>query len=343
MRVLSSICSLFGLLALTSSATAQDFQFQIVQGASNYTWSGTTSLGPLLGNPNNTFQLNGTMLLDLDSGGNPVGGGEWISSDALVVPDLSGRIPNPLPFLPDLAVIDVVGMRFSMASNPFAVTGTGAFSTTSTLTITSGILTVTPITGSPTVTDLTGTQGPPSATTGTITEAGGLLTLNSPMNTSFTFTDPASGISATLNLVGTLKARFSCPSVNTYCVASPNSVGAGAQISTTGSTSITNNDLGLVVTQAPAGKPGLFFFGPNQIQFPFGDGFRCVGGSIKRMGVVISSGAGVFQKTLNQTSLPGGATIDAGQTVNFQCWYRDPSFGTAGFNLSNAASVFFCP
>ena len=35
--------------------------------------------------------------------------------------------------------------------------------------------------------------------------------------------------------------------------------------------------------------------------------------------------------------------IDAGETWNFQFWYRDPSAGGAGFNFTDALSITFCP
>jgi hypothetical protein len=328
---------------LAGSSAAQDFQFTVVQASSNYTWSGTTSLGPLVGNPSNAFQLQGTVELDLDSGGNPVGSGQWVSSDTLVVPDLSGKIPNPIPLLPPLATIDVAGMRFSITSSPFAVSGVGAFSTTSVLTVTAGILTVTPLVGSQTVTDLTGTLGPPSATTGTITMSSGTMTFVSPMSTNFMFTDPTSGISATINLVGTMTATYACLAPANYCPVTPNSAGPGAVISTTGSTSMTANSFGLVASGCPANKPGLFFVGPQQALIPLGDGTRCITGPLKRFGVIFSSGAGVYSMGVDFNTLPGGLVISPGESVNFQCWYRDVAAGLSGFNLSDGSNVVFCP
>ncbi len=35
--------------------------------------------------------------------------------------------------------------------------------------------------------------------------------------------------------------------------------------------------------------------------------------------------------------------ITVGSTWSFQFWYRDPGFGGAGFNLSNALEATFCP
>lgn len=328
---------------LTQTATAQTFQFTIDQGNSNYTWSGTTSLGPLNGNPSNAFQLQGTAELDLNSGGNPVGSGKWVSSDALVVPDLSGVVPNPIPGFPALATIDVAGMRFSITSNNFAVTGAGAFVTSSVLTVSAGTLTVTPLVGSSTVTDLTGTQGPPSATSGTIQLVGNQMIFTSPMSTQFDFTDPTSGVSATINLVGNMRATYDCQPAANYCTAAPNSVGPGSVIAATGSTSMAANTFGLVAPNCPANKPGLFFTGPTQHSLPLGNGFLCMTGSIQRFGVVFSDGGGTYTQAVDFNNLPGTLAISPGDSVNFQCWYRDIAAGGAGFNLSDATHVVFCP
>lgn len=332
-----------GMLAFAGSAQAQDFPFVVDQSNSNYTWSGTTSLGPLNGNPSNSFQVQGTMTFSLDSGGSPVGSGQWLAADLLVVPDLSGVVPNPIPLFPPLATIDVAGMRFSISSDPFTVDGSGNFNTTSILEVIAGTLTVTPLVGSPTVSDLTGTLGPASATSGNVVRNGNDMDMLSPMNTQFDFTDPTSGVSATITLVGNLTASYNCAGPANYCPVTPNSAGSGAVIGTTGSSWISDNSFGLTAVGAPANKPGIFFVGPNQVSLPLGDGTRCVGGAIKRLGVRISDGSGVFTQALDFNNLPNGTVIDPGKTQNFQCWFRDVDAGGTGFNLSDGTSVVFCP
>jgi hypothetical protein len=344
MKALHSLMAGAALVATSTLASAQSFQFQINPALSNYTWSGTTSLGTMQGNPSNAFSLSGPIEINLQSGGNPVGGGQWLSSNAMVMPDLSAIIPNALIFLPPLAVIDITNLSFTMSSTPFTCDAMGAFATTSTLTMLTGTLTVTPLVGAQTVTNLAGTPGPPSATTGLITAAGGVINLNSPMNAAFQFVDPSSGITANMTLLGTLAANYTCPAVTSYCSTTPNSAGAGAITTTTGSTSISANDLVLRSDFAPVNKPGIFYYGPNQISAPFGNGLRCVGGGslgVRRLPPTNSGAAGVFVTAFNHATAPG--TIFAGQTWNFQCWYRDPAAGGANFNLSDAVSVTFCP
>jgi hypothetical protein len=207
-----------------------------------------------------------------------------------------------------------------------------------------GTLTVTPLAGAQTITDLAGTPGPPTLTSGTLTSSGGVLSLSSPQNTNFQFTDPTSGISADLSLSGTLAGSFTCPPVSNYCSTSPNSVGAGVIATATGSTSISANDLVLIGNGGPSNFFGIFFYGGAQIAAPFGEGLRCVGagsGPLYRLPPVNSGSAGVFTTALNHGSL--AAPISPGETWNFQCWYRDPQGGPSGFNLSDGLEVFFCP
>jgi hypothetical protein len=131
-------------------------------------------------------------------------------------------------------------------------------------------------------------------------------------------------------------------SATNYCTTSPNSAGAGAVITTSGTSSISANDLVLEVSRAPAGQFGLFFFGDQQQSTPLGDGTLCVGGAFQRFPVVAVDGVGTASFAPDLANLPGGVTLSPGDTQNFQFWYRDTGFGNAEFNLSDAVSVVFC-
>ncbi|MCH2106021.1 MAG: aryl-sulfate sulfotransferase [Planctomycetes bacterium] len=135
-----------------------------------------------------------------------------------------------------------------------------------------------------------------------------------------------------------------CDSPTVYCQAGPNSNGAGAMIGYSGTNSVSANDLVLEILSAAVNKPGIFYYGPNQIQAPFGDGYRCVGGAVKRLPVVFtdSFGDASFAIDLTSATLPTG-TIAEGDIWNFQFWYRDPPGTLSTFNLSDALSVPFCP
>lgn len=132
-----------------------------------------------------------------------------------------------------------------------------------------------------------------------------------------------------------------------YCPTSPNSLGAGALIDASGSSSVAVNDFRLTVLGAAATQFGLFFYGPNQTQQPFGNGFRCVGGGTFRLlPAILTDPSGAAQRTLDFTAPPastGPGAILPGSQWNFQFWYRDPLAGGATFNLSNALTVFFQP
>lgn len=134
-----------------------------------------------------------------------------------------------------------------------------------------------------------------------------------------------------------------CGSASSYCTAAPNSTGFGALIGQTGSLSVAANTFTLTCVQLPPNSSHLFYFGPNQISTPFGNGFRCVGGSVTRLNPpVVASSAGTTSRFVDFTTGAAAGVITAGSTWNFQCWYRNPLAGGAGFNLSDGLSVTFC-
>ncbi len=145
---------------------------------------------------------------------------------------------------------------------------------------------------------------------------------------------------------GTLQLR-PCPSPSRYCTGAPNSFGPGAIIHLTGSISVSANDAALHASEVPPNQFGLFYYGPNQIQLPWGDGYRCAGGGIHRLGTVSSDFTGYASDQIDYTLPPmnaGGGKVVAGSSWNFQYWYRDPGGpGGTGFNASDALAVTFCP
>jgi len=131
------------------------------------------------------------------------------------------------------------------------------------------------------------------------------------------------------------------PIGNNYCVGATNSAGLSGRIAAMGSPFVADNNFTLVTRDAPPNKPGIFFYGPNQIQAPFGSGFRCVGGSTQRIQPPISTDAsGVACRPLDLNSGPAlnDITNAAPVILNFQYWHRD-SMGTT--NLTDAVEVRF--
>jgi subtilisin family serine protease len=134
-----------------------------------------------------------------------------------------------------------------------------------------------------------------------------------------------------------------CGSPTNFCSTAPNSVGPGAVMNWSGTQSISSNDLVLIASGAPPSTSGLMFFGTNAIQVPFGNGFRCVGGTVVRMPVITSNGFGDAVQPVDLMHLPQGKVVAPGDQRLFQFWYRNPAGGGAGFNLSDGLSVVFCP
>jgi len=130
-----------------------------------------------------------------------------------------------------------------------------------------------------------------------------------------------------------------------YCVAAPNSASPdGAPIDHAGSFSLAANDLVLTVSGVPTNHFGLFFAAKNQIQVPFGDGFRCAGGGLTRLGLIDSGpdGAGSLALDLSNPAEPESA-FTAGSRWAFQFWFRDIPAGLSGFNLSDGIVATFSP
>lgn len=122
------------------------------------------------------------------------------------------------------------------------------------------------------------------------------------------------------------------------------SVLSGAYLDASGSASVAADDLVLVASSLPATTPTLFFQGTTQVNggagSVFGDGLRCVGGTITRLGIrTASAGVAAIGPGL---AAHGGWT--AGQTLDFQAWYRNVVGPCgSGYNLSNARAITFEP
>jgi hypothetical protein len=112
-----------------------------------------------------------------------------------------------------------------------------------------------------------------------------------------------------------------------------------------GSASVSADDLRLHARHLVGGQPALAFAGANTLGggdgISFGDGLRCVGGRIVRLGTSTpnSSGAAEYGPGIAAT-----AGLAPGDQQSFQVWYRDPGGPcTSGFNLTNAFVTRFGP
>jgi hypothetical protein len=128
-----------------------------------------------------------------------------------------------------------------------------------------------------------------------------------------------------------------CPTIP-YCIANPNSTGVSARIYAVGDCSIAANNFTLISQPVP-NQSAIFFLGNSQLQVPFGDGFLCAGGGVKRLLPPTTASANVVTKVVN---LIGAGIVPS--TKNIQCWYRDPmGAGGSGYNTPDGMQVTFVP
>ena len=147
---------------------------------------------------------------------------------------------------------------------------------------------------------------------------------------------------------GLFVVTYDAPAGSSYCVANPNSAGTPASIEGFGTNQIVNNDLEVVATALPLFSNGYFVVSPTQafIANPGGSqGNLCLGGPFGRyIAQTGNSGAsGTLSVDVDVTALPqpnGNVVVQAGETWNFQCWYRDANPGVTS-NFSPGYSVTF--
>lgn len=124
-----------------------------------------------------------------------------------------------------------------------------------------------------------------------------------------------------------------------------NSQGPGATAAATGTASVTQADLGFTATGLVPGQAAILFEGVQELTgggLLFGDGLRCAGGALRRLGVRLAdAGGGASWAAATLASGPWSA----GAVRQFQVWYADPFASPcgAGFNTSNALEVGFLP
>jgi|GEM_PF-1719914 len=126
-----------------------------------------------------------------------------------------------------------------------------------------------------------------------------------------------------------------------FCDATENSTGRIGRLFATGSAVAADDDLLLRAECCPPGKVGIFFYGPLQVQAPLGDGLRCVGGLLRRLGPPLTTDAvGAAERELDLSSEPALSDITAAVPIemHFQFWHRD---GAGGSNLTRAVTVGF--
>lgn len=354
-------------LVCAAPALAQSpYTFTINQGASNFVWTGTSTLGAIVGNPSNTFQFAGTLQTNLTAV--PTADFtaiEFTGGDAFTVPDIHGKIPNLFPFLPPLATIDVIGLHVTASAPPAPVAPGGAFTASVTITATAGVLNVTPLTGTPSSTPLAGSASTPTAVNGSVAVVGGpAINLVAPISTVFPFSDPTSGASGSITLTGTLDANYQlfstvCPGDGTTVACPCANSGAsghgcrnslfpnGGLLAATGFASVSADTLQLTATEL-SGNLALFLQSPVLTAAnPIDDGLFCLGSPLLRLrNKVVAGGSSLYPEATDVITSVRGMIPPAGGVYHYQIYYRNASttFCTAATsNRSNAVKVTWLP
>jgi hypothetical protein len=119
---------------------------------------------------------------------------------------------------------------------------------------------------------------------------------------------------------------------------------SGAQLTATGFPSTVNDTVVLNAAGTPATALCIFLQGSNSGTFySYGDGLRCINGSLLRIGVKNASGGNAAYPGAGDVpvSVRGVIPMDGGQRA-YQTWYRNPTpnFCTAAtFNVTEAVLI----
>lgn len=163
------------------------------------------------------------------------------------------------------------------------------------------------------------------------------------------------------NNTGTIQVTLTCllgvcvgasatpavPGSATFCTTTQNTTGNVATITAFGSSVITDNDVLLRVTGAPANKFAIFFAGmtPNPLPapLPFSQGTLCLLPPLTRLPLQFTCSGGMIQRKLDLTSAALAPIVAPGQTTYFQAWFRDPTASTTTFdtNTSDGLAIPF--
>lgn len=147
---------------------------------------------------------------------------------------------------------------------------------------------------------------------------------------------------------GALRAQSALPGFlgDDYCAGRPNSQAViGARLRLEGSPRIADGALTLVGEAFPSGSFVLPLAGRgtgHEFRPAGSQGNLCLGGApIARLLDHITMGQGItdLRVTLDLAHLPAEAGVAAGESLQFQCWYRDVVGGVATSNFSSAISI----
>ncbi len=143
-----------------------------------------------------------------------------------------------------------------------------------------------------------------------------------------------------------------CPCGNASAVGANegclSSLGTGGKLIATGIASLGNDQVSLQGTRMPNSN-ALYFQGTSQqgagAGAAFGDGLRCAGGAIVRLGTKLNSGGASQYPGAGDQSVSVRGGVASPGTRTYQGWYRNAAaFCTAAtFNLTNGVELTWAP
>jgi hypothetical protein len=122
------------------------------------------------------------------------------------------------------------------------------------------------------------------------------------------------------------------------CASSVNA--AGAHLTTSGASNLANDTLVLQGTGMP-NSSCLYFQGTTQISNMFGDGLRCAGGTVIRLGTKTNVGGASQYPTAGNASISVKGAVTSPGTRTYQTWYRNAAVycTPSTFNLTNGILI----
>ncbi len=143
-----------------------------------------------------------------------------------------------------------------------------------------------------------------------------------------------------------------CPCGNTSALGAgegcTSSLGVGAKLRATGVSSLASDTLVLEGVQMP-NAPCLYFQGTTQtsggLGAAFGDGLRCAGGSIVRMGAIFNTLGMSHYPSVGQQPVSVRGQVTTPGVRDYQVWYRNaaPFCTPFTFNLTNGVEITWVP
>jgi hypothetical protein len=149
-------------------------------------------------------------------------------------------------------------------------------------------------------------------------------------------------------LVGNCPPAVVLPEIgSTFCTTNPNTTASLATIKAFGSRHISDNDVFLKVTGAPANKVAIFFVGvtpnPAPALLPFSEGVLCILPPVTRLPLQFTCSLGSIERQLDLSGPVLAPLVAPGQATYFQAWFRDPTASGSTFdtNTSDGLMISF--